>query len=84
MNFDLPERVWRRRRRRGALLGLLLVIGLTQASLPATDNPIVVENQQPGSSAWMWSKMAGHDWGKRTADELSPQSYPVWMEQTSS
>jgi len=58
MNFDLPERVWRRRRRRGALLGLLLVIGLTQASLPATDNPIVVENQQPGSSAWQWSKMA--------------------------
>src|SRR5438552_13444924 len=58
MNSDLPERVWRRRRRRGALLSLLLIIGLTQASLPAADNPIVLENQQPGSSGWMWSKMA--------------------------
>jgi len=26
----------------------------------------------------MWSQMDGHDWGKRTADELSPQSYPAW------
>jgi cytosine/adenosine deaminase-related metal-dependent hydrolase len=26
----------------------------------------------------MWSKMDGHDWGKRTADELSPQSFPAW------
>ena len=28
----------------------------------------------------MWSKMDGHDWGKRTADELSPQTFPAWTE----
>jgi len=28
----------------------------------------------------MWSRMDGHDWGKRPADELSPQSYPAWTE----
>jgi cytosine/adenosine deaminase-related metal-dependent hydrolase len=27
----------------------------------------------------MWPKMDGVDWGKRRADELSPQSVPAWM-----
>jgi len=26
----------------------------------------------------MWSKMDGVDWGKRRADELSPQTFPAW------
>jgi cytosine/adenosine deaminase-related metal-dependent hydrolase len=26
----------------------------------------------------MWPRMNGVDWGKRLADELSPQSYPAW------
>jgi cytosine/adenosine deaminase-related metal-dependent hydrolase len=29
----------------------------------------------------MWSRMDGHDWGKRPADELSPQTYPAWTAQ---
>jgi hypothetical protein len=58
MNCELLHPVSHRRRKIGALLGLLIVIGLTQASLPAVDNPIVLENQQPGSGAWMWSKLA--------------------------
>jgi 5-methylthioadenosine/S-adenosylhomocysteine deaminase len=28
----------------------------------------------------MWPRMDGADWGKRRADELSPQSYPAWAE----
>ena len=28
----------------------------------------------------MWPRMDGVDWGKRLADELSPQSYPAWTE----
>jgi len=27
------------------------------APAPATDNPIVLENQQPGDSGWMWTKL---------------------------
>src|SRR6478672_6110956 len=58
MNFNGFERVLHHRRTMVALLGLLLVVALTQASLPAADNPVVLENQQPGSGAWMWSKLA--------------------------
>src|SRR6476660_6869067 len=47
-----------RRRLIGALLCLLLIGALTPASPLAVDNPIVLENQQPGSGNWMWSKLA--------------------------
>jgi hypothetical protein len=26
----------------------------------------------------MWPRMAKHDWAGRTADELSPPTYPLW------
>ena len=48
----------KRRRRRstiGMFLGVLLAILLKPASPGAVDNPIVLENQQPGSSGWFWS-----------------------------
>jgi hypothetical protein len=50
----------RRRRRRTfvLLLGILSLLALYPARPAAVDNPIVVENQQPGSSGWMWSKNA--------------------------
>ncbi|HXD73826.1 MAG TPA: N,N-dimethylformamidase beta subunit family domain-containing protein, partial [Vicinamibacterales bacterium] len=40
------------------LFVILLIVALTPARPLAVDNPIVVENQQPGSSAWQWSKLA--------------------------
>ena len=60
MSLIEHTQTWRRRRRRmiGVLLGLFLAIALMPASPAAVDNPIVVENQQPGSSSWMWSKNA--------------------------
>src|SRR5439155_24968465 len=57
MNVAEIERTPRYRRMIGTLL-LLLVVALTPASPLAVDNPIVVENQQPGSGNWMWSKLA--------------------------
>src|ERR1043166_3747681 len=60
MSLIEHTQTWRRRRRRmiGVLLGLFLAIALMPASPAAVDNPIVVENQQPGSSSLMWSKNA--------------------------
>src|ERR1700681_2123624 len=58
MNVPKLERVPQKRRMTGALLSLLLVVALTPASPLAVDNPIVLENQQPGSGNWMWSKLA--------------------------
>src|SRR5438132_194491 len=46
------------RRFTGRLLGFLLLVVLTPASPLAVDNPIVLENQLPGSGNWMWSKLA--------------------------
>src|ERR1700681_1984691 len=57
MNVPKLERVPQKRRMTGALLSLLLVVALTPASPLAVDNPIVLENQQPGSGNWMWSKL---------------------------
>src|SRR5207245_10327632 len=42
-----------------ALLGLFAWTATASSQL-AADNPIVLENQQPGSSGWFWSK-AGDD-----------------------
>ena len=58
MNHAEPQRVMHQGRKLAALLSLLLATALTPASPLAVDNPIVVENQQPGSSNWMWSKLA--------------------------
>src|SRR2546429_1013330 len=58
MNHAEPQRVMRQGRKLFALLSVLLVVALAPASPLAVDNPIVVENQQPGSSNWMWSKLA--------------------------
>ena len=58
MTFVEHQRAPRRVRMIGALLGVFLIFVLTLVSPGAVDNPIVLENQQPGSSSWMWSKMA--------------------------
>src|SRR5258706_10603723 len=58
MNQSEPRRVLLQSHKLAALLSLLLIIALTPASPLAVDNPIVLENQQPGSSTWMWSKLA--------------------------
>src|SRR2546429_2075933 len=58
MNHAEPQRVMRQGRKLFALLSVLLVVMLTPASPLAVDNPIVLENQQPGSGNWMWSKLA--------------------------
>src|SRR5438093_11585704 len=58
MTFAEIGRAPRRRRLMGTLLSLLLLVVLTPASPLAVDNPIVLENQQPGSGNWMWSKLA--------------------------
>src|SRR5256885_7914554 len=47
-----------RRRMMGILVGILLAVALAPARPAAVDNPIVIENQQPGSNGWMWTKMA--------------------------
>ena len=47
------QRALRFARLMGALLSLLLVM-LTPASTQTVDNPIVLENQQPGSNAWLF------------------------------
>src|SRR5262245_45018828 len=53
----------RQRRHIGSVLpGLCLFVAAAVASAPdsavAQSNPIVVENQQPGTGAWWWSKLA--------------------------
>src|SRR3982074_2814566 len=58
MNHAEPQRVLRQGRKLFALLGVLVVVALAPASPLAVDNPIVLENQQPGSGNWMWSKLA--------------------------
>ena len=35
----------------------LVVLVPASRSTQAADNPIVLENQQPGSNGWMWSKI---------------------------
>src|SRR6185503_5547787 len=47
-----------RYRRWMTTLALLLVAAIAPASSIDTNNPIVLENQQPGSSNWQWSKLA--------------------------
>src|SRR3982074_148892 len=58
MNHAEPQRVLRQGRKLFALLGVLVVVALTPAAPLAVDNPIVLENQQPGSGNWMFSKLA--------------------------
>jgi N,N-dimethylformamidase beta subunit-like protein/IPT/TIG domain-containing protein len=45
-------------RRAGLLLGVLALIALLPTSTLTQSNPIVVENQQPGSNGWTWTKVA--------------------------
>ncbi len=56
MNFAQTDRPPRYLRLIGTLV-LLVVAAITPASSQIT-NPIVIENQQPGSSGWIWSKLA--------------------------
>src|SRR3982074_3393280 len=58
MNHAEPQRVLRQGRKLFALLGVLVVVALTPAAPLAVDNPIVLENQQPGSGNWMFLKLA--------------------------
>src|SRR5438477_6018944 len=57
------ERTIRQRKHIGSLLqGICLLVGVEIALSPATavaqSNPIVIENQQPGSGDWWWTKLA--------------------------
>ena len=52
MTFAELGRAPHHRRLTGRLLSFLLLVVLTPASPLAVDNPIVLENQQPGSSNW--------------------------------
>lgn len=54
-------------------------IVMRHGTVLTVDEPAVNRALQEAGER-MWSKMDGHDWGKRTADELSPQSYPAWTE----
>src|SRR5438067_654664 len=74
MNFAELERTPHKRRVTAALLGLLLVVALTPASPLAVDNPIVIENQQPGSGNWMWSKLADHGYTDSPTDRRPGKS----------
>ena len=59
MNFAELERAPRHRRMMGALRLLPARRRADASASPlAVDNPIVLENQQPGSGNWMWSKIA--------------------------
>src|SRR5438045_1152249 len=69
IRMSLGEREQTRRRLsaerhlRGALLALTLIwvtasLGGPTVTHAATDNAIVLENQQPGSNGWMWSGLA--------------------------
>ena len=44
------------------LQGICLFVGaeiaISQATAVAQTNPIVIENQQPGTGAWWWTKLA--------------------------
>ena len=46
-------------------------------ALLTVDEPAVNRALQEAGER-MWPKMDGVDWGKRRADELSPQSFPAW------
>src|SRR5438034_167140 len=57
------ERTVRQRKHIGSFLqGICLFVGVEIAISPATavaqSNPIVIENQQPGTGAWWWTKLA--------------------------
>ena len=59
MNVAQFQRALHTYRLAGLLLAVLALVMILPASTStqAADNPIVLENQQPGSSAWMWTKM---------------------------
>jgi hypothetical protein len=54
-------------------------IVLRDGKVLAVDEPAVNRALQEAGER-MWPRMNGVDWGKRLADELSPQSYPAWSE----
>jgi cytosine/adenosine deaminase-related metal-dependent hydrolase len=43
----------------------------------AADEAAILAALQAGGER-MWPRMAGYDWAGRSADELSPQTYPEW------
>ncbi|PYN83263.1 MAG: hypothetical protein DMD87_30335, partial [Candidatus Rokuibacteriota bacterium] len=46
---------------KGICLSALLGIGLSPATAAAQNNPIVIENQQPGTSQWQISGVRATD-----------------------
>src|SRR5882672_8420530 len=75
------QRALRYARLMGALLSLLLVT-LTPASTQTVDNPIVLENQQPGSNAWLFltsgDDVTGQIKGYASATSVNPaQTYTI-------
>src|SRR5438105_15105802 len=59
MNVAQSQRAPHTYRLAGLLLGVLALVMVvpTSTSTQAPDNPIVLEKQQPGSNAWMWTKV---------------------------
>src|SRR5438128_178515 len=59
MNVAELQRAPRTHRLTALFLSWLALVVLVPASrsTQAADNPIVLENQQPGSNGWMWSKI---------------------------
>ena len=59
MNAATFQHAQRTYRLAGLVLSLIALITLLPASTStqAPDNPIVLENQQPGSSGWMWTTL---------------------------
>jgi cytosine/adenosine deaminase-related metal-dependent hydrolase len=43
----------------------------------AADEAKILAALQAGGER-MWPRMAGYDWAGRSADQLSPQTYPEW------
>jgi len=52
---------------------------LRDGKMLTVDEPAVNRALQEAGER-MWPKMDGVDWGKRRADELSPQTYPAWSD----
>src|SRR5438067_12536330 len=66
MNFaelqHAPRRLMMGRRLLGGVVAFVLIALMAGREAPvamqaAGDNPIVVENQQPGSNGWMWTTL---------------------------
>ena len=78
MRLSWPQAMLRRLISSALAIGLLVVMATHDAAMQAPgDNPIVLENQQPGSGDWVWSKLARRcdraDQRIRIGDQRQPE-----------